>query len=344
MTPRRVHGMEKLQVQLGSVAALAVTYFLFWKVVEPTDPEGAVALVATGEYGRLAMLAALLWVLAALSACATPSARPEAAMLVVLIGAGGVSLRSASIRTALWLRQGDLGAVYWQMIAELAALAAAAVVAAGVLRVIRGAAGRLLGKWRWQDPFGSLSDDERREWIRAEMDGEEAKGEEGGRIFGGGFTRLLVEDLGVSEARRAGRRVPGGDVLTRCVLCFLLALMTTVGLVWLLARSADRGQVLFALLAGCFLAALIAYQVFPTRFSFPAWAAPLATAGGFYVLAAVGAGSGPGAWMHVQNCYRALPIDWIAAGLGGGLLGYCVSLRMHESRFFERQEEKQEGA
>ena len=71
-----------------------------------------------------------------------------------------------------------------------------------------------------------------------------------------------------------GRRAPArpGDVITRCGLCFMMALGLTLCLVWLLARSSDRGQILFALVAGNFLATLIAYQVFPSRLSWAAWA------------------------------------------------------------------------
>jgi hypothetical protein len=115
-----------------------------------------------------------------------------------------------------------------------------------------------------------------------------------------------------------------------------------LSLVWLLARSSDRGQILFALLAGNFLATLVAYQVFPSRSRWAAWASALAAGVVFYVLAAVGAPrTGAGAWVFVANCSQALPIDWITAGLGGALLGFWGSSRLHEGKFLDQCEDSQ---
>jgi hypothetical protein len=345
MTDRHYHWFEKLQVQVTTAAAVVATYFLIWPIVAPEDPGGPVLLIAGGSVVKAALLAGATWVLAALCCLTTVSARPQGTMVAVLIGLGGLSLHSGAMRVLLWAREGALGGMYWQMATELALLAAIAVAAGQIVRLVRRLVGGLAGGLAWRDPLRCLSQQEQRAYLKSlasDEDGDPQKGRPG--LLGGSFARLIVEDLGMTSAR-AGGRLPGGDVLTRCGLCFLLCLAISAGMVWMLARSADRGQLLFALTAGNFLASLIAYQAFPSRLSWAAWAAPVATGVGFYVLAAVGAPqAGQSAWMAVDACYQALPIDWVTAGLGGSILGYWVSSRMHEAKFLDRCEEEQAAA
>ena len=342
MIERPPYWLEKLQVQVTVAAALAAAYFLVWPVVRPGDPMGPMALLAAGTARCIGLLAAAACVLAGACAILSISARPEGTMLAVLLGLGGLSLRSGSMRSILWLRQGDLSTLYWQMALEVlmlgAIVLAAVVVAAGARKV----AGVLAGKWAWRDLLVALSDEQKLAYLR--LAGSDDGAKQGGGFLGGGFARMVVEHLGMAADRREGRRMPAGDVLTRLALCFLVSAGITVAGVWLLARSFDRGQTLFALLAGSFAGTLIAYQAFPTCSSVAAWAAPLAAAVGFYVLGAVGAGGGEGAWMKVDPHYYALPIDWATAGLGGAMLGYWSSLRMHEAKFWEHCEQQEQGA
>ena len=339
MTHHQFHWIEKLQVQLTIVGTALAAYFLVWPMVCPADPGGAVAFVAAGSLGKAAVLAAALCVLSALCCVTTVSARPAGTMAAAMIGLGGLSLHSGAMREMLWARQADLAAMYWQMVLEVLLLAAIVLVAAQVARGVRKLLGAAAGGWAWRDPLDSLGEHQQRKYLQA-MASEEGVSTNG--LLGGGFARLVVENLGRITARQTGRRMPDRDVLTRWVLCFLVCLAIAVLVLLLLARSRDRGQVLFALVAGNFLATLVAYQVFPTRLSLPAWLTPMTVAVGFYVLAAAGAlRTGQGAWMYVEACYLALPIDWMTAGLGGALLGYWASARMHEAKFLERQDVQQ---
>ncbi|MGB2823171.1 MAG: hypothetical protein WBF17_19460 [Phycisphaerae bacterium] len=345
MVRRHSYWIEKLQIQLTAVGAGLAAYFLIWPIVSPTDPTGPVAFVATGALAKAGLLTASVCALAALCCLTTVSARPAGTMTALLIGLGGVSLHSGPMRELLWARQADLAAMYWQMALEVLIMAAILLIAAVVVALVRRAAAGIAGEWSWTDLLTRLSEDEQRAYLRPRDSGNGGdKGALGG-LVGGGFARIIVEHLALAASRRAGRRMPDADVLTRCGLCFLLCLTIAVSVVWMLAQSAERGQLLFALLAGCFLATLIAYQVFPTRLSLPAWAAPITAAVGYYVLAAVGAlSTGQGAWMAVDVCRQALPIDWMTAGVGGGMLGYWVSSRTHESKFLEHVEGQEEGA
>lgn len=346
MIQRHGYWLEKAQVQVTAVAAGVAAYYVIWPLVSPTDPAGPLALIAEGSAAKAGLLAAAACGLAALCCLTTVSSRPAGTLVAVLIGLGGLSVRSGSMRALLWARQTDLAALYWQMALEVLVLAAILFVAGVVVRVLRKVTAGLAGKWSWTDVLADTTEDRQRAYLRSMDSGKgDAQGGPLKGLVGGGFARIILERLALTDSRRAGRRMPGGDVLTRCGLCFLLCLVIAVSVVSILAQSAERGQLLFALLAGCFLGTLIGYQVFPTRLCFPAWCAPIAAALGFYVLAAVGAvRTGQSAWMLVEPCRQALPIDWMTAGVGGAMLGYWVSCRMHELKFLESLEEQDEGA
>jgi len=345
MTHRHSYGIEKLQVQLTAVAAGVAAYFLIWPIVRPADPASPVTFLADGSIGGAAVLAAVTCALAAACCLTTVSSRPEGTMAAVLIGLGGVSLHSGPMRELLWLPQTDLAGLYWRMALEVLLLAGVAAAAAVVVKVVRRLLSAAAGRWCWRDPLTTVSDRQQRVYLKAV--GDDGNGAKQGStgLLGGGFARLIVEHLGIVASRQTGRRTPGSEIATRYVLCFLTCLIASVSLVWLLARSTERGQILFALAAGCFLAAVIAYQAFPTRWSAAAWAAPIIAGVGYYALAAIGSvHAGRGAWMQVEPCYQALPIDWLTAGVGGALAGYWASSRIHEAKFLEILEEQEEGA
>jgi hypothetical protein len=358
MTQRQFHWIEKLQVQLSAIGAMAAAYFLL--------PKAAITFIPTGQLAGVAVLAATVLALTAVCSLTTLSARPEGTLVAVLIGLGGLSLQSGPMRTLLWLRQNDLATMYWQMAAEMVLLAGVVVAAVVVAHAVRGALRRVAGRWVWRDPLASLSEEQQTAYVQhfalrrrpqREDKGKKPKArrKDGGQdrsrsgrlvgFFGGGFAAGIAERMGIAAARREGRPALRGDILARCTLCGLLCLAVTIVLVLLLARSTDRGQVLFAVFGGCTLAALLAYQMFPTRFSVPALAVPVVVAVMFYTLAAIGSlRAGEGAWLEVEACYRALPLDWLTAGVGGGTLGYWISSRMHEASFLEQCEQQEEGA
>jgi hypothetical protein len=351
MTHRQHHGIEKLQVQITAAAVLVAAYFLVWRAVRPADPEGAVTFLATGSFGRGAVLAAVVLLVTVLCAVTTISARPEGTLAAALMGLGGVSVHSGPMRTLLWLRQGDLSSMYWQMAAEVVLLGLVLAVGAGVLRRLGPVGRRLAGKWAWNDLLGAFNEKQQREYVRfvanrKRDDDGEAKGDLSLKPLGGGFARIISDSLDRAAVRRTGLKAPDGEALARWGSCFALCLAAAAALLWLLAQSADRGQILFAVFAGCFLSTMLAYHVFPSRCSSPAWAAAVVLGAGSYVLAAVNAAtfqSGPATWVDVPACFQALPVDWLTAGAGGALLGYWVSSRMHESKFLEYHEEQEEG-
>lgn len=325
MSGRHSHWLEKLQVQLATVGCGLAAYFVIGPIVRPTDPAGPVVFLATGSAASIALLAVSLGVLAAACGLVTISARPQGAVLAMVLGSAGISLHSGRARALLWTREGDLPGLFWQMALEVVALAAVMAIAAMALVVMRSLAVRALPRWTWQDPLLDAAG-------KPSTDPAVSRGSPLARCFG----------LGAAPGT-AGRGIGGKEELTRGVLCFLLTLAITVAVVLLLMRSVERGQILFALVAGCFLGALLAQVTVPTRSSLIAWTAPVVVAIGFYVLAATSmVRSGFGAWMDVPGYARALPIDWATAGVGGALLGHWVSLRMREAKLLEQEEQSED--
>ena len=107
-----------------------------------------------------------------------------------------------------------------------------------------------------------------------------------------------------------------------------------------LLRSADRGQIIFALFASFFVASLAGHYACPTRYGSLAVLLPLAFGVATYLLAgAAGVGGPPQGWIDVGLYARALPVDWLTAGSGGAILGCWTSQRMHEAKQLDRQEE-----
>ncbi|NQU76562.1 MAG: hypothetical protein HQ546_09650, partial [Planctomycetes bacterium] len=101
MSHQRRHIVEKIQVEVAAVAALAAMYFWGWGIIKPTDVDGVAVFLHGGGPGRLIGLAVVVWLLAGVSALLTMSARPEGALLATMVGVGGASLHSEPMRFLL---------------------------------------------------------------------------------------------------------------------------------------------------------------------------------------------------------------------------------------------------
>ncbi len=321
MNHRRLHLLEKIQVQLATVAAVLVVYFAVWPMLIPADPQAPLTFLPTGAYVDAAVFAATVLLLAAVCSVVTVSSRPEGALLAALIGAAGASAHSAQIRSLLWMWEGRLPGLYGMLILEILLLAVVVFAAAGVVDLVRGIIARIRPNWLWRGPLIRLPDSESPGYRR--------------RLFSflifGAFFRWP------GSLKKNARKSPKPLM---SLYCLGLGLLVGVILLLLLMRSPERGQIIFALLASFSIAAVVAHQVFPTPYSVVVWVVPLVSAVGFYVLAAVSAGNGNWVWMDMGNYARALPVDWLTAGCGGAIIGYWISERIHELRHIERSEEQ----
>lgn len=160
MSQRRFHWLEKFQVQVATLAALAATYFVFWHAFEAFDPQAPIAFLPYGNYAGLGLLALLVWGFAAGAALLTVNSRPESAMIAALIGAGGLSLRSPSMRGLLWLQPDGMNAMFGRLIVETIFLAAILVGAYLIIFLVRRLVAAVCPGWMWKGNMSQVDSPE----------------------------------------------------------------------------------------------------------------------------------------------------------------------------------------
>ncbi len=303
MEHRRIQGLEKMQVQLAAVAALAVVYFGLWHRFWPWDPLSAAAYLPTAAHAQLLNFAAMVLFLAVAVAVVTISTRPQGALLVVLIGAGGISLHSPQIRSLFWAHPGQFQWVYGQMLLESLAMAAVLGAAYLVILMIRAGVGRMIPSWTWKSPIEQLTP-EQRQILPQKADSH------WGHAAGCMGLTFLISVVLLFVLMQSGDR---GQVIFALFASFLVGSLAGHQLV-----PTRRGAVLP-------LAPLAAAVIFYALAAYASIAAP-----------------SPQAWLAIPKYAQALPIDWLTAGGGGAVVGYWISSRLHELRLIEAIEEHKE--
>jgi len=307
MIPERIHWLEKLQVQVAVVAGAGAVFLHFWRCARPADPLGPATFLPTGSTGGLLGAAVIFLALAALCGLVTVTSRPEGALAAALLGLGGLSLRSPSMEVLLRQWEGSFRGAYTKMGIELLLFAGLVLVGLVLTVLARRIVAAVRPQWLWHD-------------LREGLDEKNAK-----------------KHAGESHGKKGDRR----ETLLRCLGCLALAAAISGALVFVLTQSALRGQIVFAVLASFVVGVAIAHQFLPAPCGMVAWVLPVIVGIAYYILGTVWVGQG--GWMDVRAASQALPIDWIAAGGGGAMLGYWFSARVHETRVLE-QEEEAEGA
>ncbi|MHC4561341.1 MAG: hypothetical protein ACYS8X_01055 [Planctomycetota bacterium] len=333
---RRCWLAEKLGVQgIAAMAAVAV-YWLIAPRLTGSDPFLPAAFVPDERWGQAVGVAATFWVLAAMCGALLVVARPEGALAAALVGLAGISAFSPPIRSLLWSSDGTLRSVYLAMLVEVLLGGAALIVAAEIVGMVHRAVMPLVGRLGWR-PIEQRVPDIVPESVAPD---EATIASLPGRQFGL-TVAILLWGLRSLLRRGKGDEPVGTDKLSgpgRRAACMAMTLILGIVLVALLMQSADRKQVIFAVSISFLVASLVAHQTFPTACSMLVWITPVLVGAGVYALAAVTAGStGAGAmdWLETPLLARALPIDWIAAGSGGAMLGVWISGRSHETKLVE---------
>ncbi len=304
---------EKAQVLLTAGVLLAAVYYLLWRSFVGADPQGPMVFLPAGRFGAMLLAGVMLCLLGAIAGLTTTRSRPAGAILAALLAAGGLALRSPQMKPLLWIRSGHLGSLFGQMILEILFFAAVLFLATVLARVTRGFVRRFKPSWVWSDPLTALGPEHRKALSKAGIVSLPSQGETG------------ENTAHVSRAE-----------LRRSLACLFSGVAMGIILVSIIMQSTLRGQVLFALLAGFYLAALGARHFFPARSVAVAWAMPLVVAIIFYILAAISASGSPtGFWASAGPQFQALPIDWLSAGGSGAVLGFWTAGRMLELRAFE---------
>lgn len=334
MTHAHRHLREKIQVQAAALLGLLLAWFVLWPAVKPADPLGALSFLPGGDYGRLGVFALCTWGLALICGLLTLSARFEGAMLAMLVGVAAFSCRSDPMQNLLWRWPGDYGHVYAALAGESLLMLGILLVAVILVAVIRRFAGEFWPEWSWKDPLANrehveqaVASDKSSQWLQRYVPG------------------LTLITLLSPFGRRLGRKSAGA--LGACIL--LEMALALVLLVMTFRSGLFRGQVIFALAASFFVSTLVAHQVFATRFSLPCWAAPLLTAVVVYMLGVHSWDKAEPGWLFSMMLDSkgqlplrgALPADWLSAGVGGAVLGFWLSGRIHEARAAEKEKEKE---
>lgn len=314
MTPQFKHWLEKAHVQAAAAAALAFMWFVGWRLVQPEDPQAALTFIPTGHYTCFAVFAALVLAFAAGCALATLPARPEGALLATLVGAAGLSLRSAPMRTLLW-QFPDPRWVFLKLAVEALLMVAVLIGAAGVILLVRGVFRRLAPRWVWK---------ERPEQLPG---GAEKAGAQG----------RAPDPSEPAATLRAGAARAGA--------CLLMEMAAATVLLVLTFRSSDRGQIAFALVGSFFLSALIAHQTFPARTVAACWLGPVIMAVAVFALGYLVANYSDQPTWHAALMVAqrlplraALPVDWMTLGGAGAVGGFWLSRRFHYARLHHGQE------
>jgi len=330
MTRQQLYWIEKLEIQITSVLALAVVYLLGRGLIHGLDRSGPVSLLANGSYGALAVFAGIFWIVSALCAALTVTARPAGAMTTVLVGVGGIALGSGQMRSLLWNYSYDPSRLFHKLMVELLVLAVMLVVADIIVGLVRQAIQRAKPAWAWQ---GFLAVAEPRRGVRQAIG---LVGEPAGSwldetcIVGPLAGRPLRQAAGKSadQPGRTGQFAVTGQAM-------IIAAVVAAGLILCLMRSADRGQIIFALFASFFVAALAGQYVCPSRYGRLVVLLPIVIGLGAYALAGAASISGLSGWMETGFYARALPVDWLTAGGSGAALGYWLSTRLREAKLFD---------
>jgi hypothetical protein len=137
-----------------------------------------------------------------------------------------------------------------------------------------------------------------------------------------------VLELPDPRSRLIDRKI-ASEAWDQRALALLVCIATTAALVMLLAATGDETQVFFAVFIGAWVGAIAAHAVVPTRPAPWFWAGPIVTGAVGYLLAWTSTTPADLATGEVGGLFaplaRPLPIDWLAAGVPGALLGYVRS-------------------
>jgi hypothetical protein len=344
MDHQKLHLFEKIQVQLAVLVLGLAVYVGLWPLVSPPDAAAPLALLSISGFGATLAAVLGLWLLALLAGGLTLHMRPSAGMVVAVLAFGGLALRSEKINVLLWRNGPGGGGAFGPLIIEQLVLLVALVVASQLAAVGRALAARIRPGWVWQPPRAKLAAPVEQSsldlpaWMQ-------------------GVLLFLAGRLVVGRQRLSAGRVPepflltdgpdaptAREIFTRLGLGLLTALIASQVLLFLLAQSDQRGQILFALGASFFLAALAGNLLYPTRLYAAYAILPLLVGVGHYIYGTSAVVTTWGGWAQLPITTRALPIDWTTLGAGGALAGFWVASRIREAKWFEKQQEIQAKA
>ena len=334
--------VEKTAVEISALAILAVVYLLIAPGLVNGQRDLAVAPLAEGQWLTLLMMDVVLLLAAVVCGALLGVARPEGVLVAALAAAAGLSVYSPPMRTLLWEHSANVSGLYVELLLEVLGGGICMVIAAVIAESVWSKARPLVGRRAWRSPLDIVISEE---GDKLKGDGAMLARQPGYRLSPtlaslGWAARSLFGRQPAVETRLGRLRARGE--LQRRAACAGVTVIIAVVLLSLLMRSTDRKQVLFAVFVGFLVAGLISRLLFPTACSIVIWIAPVVVGAGAYAMAAFTTGSlGRSSidWLQAPHLALALPIDWIAVGGCGAVLGAWLAARHNENKLLEENVE-----
>ncbi len=310
--------LRRTRYVVAIVVAGVVFWTAGWACAAPPPAFAGVSLLAwapaAGLVGAVLLTILLLGCIVLAMIITHPDA-PHTSLYCALLGLGGLSIRGGGIFMLLDTHQLDhtLPAVFPRLALECLVWAIILIIAEAFTLALHA---RYFANTLWIGRSG--------------VDPKFFPSRPGGPTLGGSIG-------GPTHAESSEDRKPLHAVLANAA-AFAVTTLAAMILLALFLKSQEKGQVLFAAFLSFGLAALLANVLFPDSSNWPVWlAVPAAAAIGY--LRAPTTLAYPG---HAASAMSsALPIDYLAAGIPGAILGYYTALRL---RFHSAAAEAEEHA
>ncbi len=325
MTEQRWHILEKIQVQIAAVAALAIMYFVFWRWIKPEDVNGVATFIPLHAYGHLITFALFTWLLAAGVAVITTTSRPQGALLATLVGAGGVSLHTQPMRLLL-MQFSPPATLMRPLIVEMVCMAAIVMVAAAIIQLVRAVVQKIHPPIMRPNVLMS-------------------EGSHGGEARENSLLVWLLTGQKYSSgllARTAAQKseISLKDVFLTAGGCLAITVIIALLLMEVTIFEVQRGQLLFGVAISFFVGAAVGTYFMPINFCWPCWLAAILIGGLCYVKGCAVVDTGVLTWTHMDYFTNILPVDWLSAACGGAVGGFWLARRLHDLKFSSHHEKQ----
>ena len=296
------------------VFAIAVSAFLFWhigwRLVAPPAERSGIALLIWPNAGGVLVAVGLVVLLMIVSAICTLLVHPDSphmGLFCALVGLASLSIRGGTSGMLVRFAQGDLSSKNLDHYATVSVLLAVECVQWAILVLIAEMFVRML-----HDRFFANT-----HWLSRSGPGvtDQAIRKFGATRSALGVSLAVSQFIGTAKFRR---RIASP-------LAFLTSGVIAYVLLYVLLQSDQKGQVFFACYLAFFLSTLLTYVAFPRVPAVVFFLTVPVTAAVAYFLGRHDMGMYPGSGGAFVT--RALPIDFIATGIPGAILGYYAGIQ-----------------
>ena len=321
----------KTRIHFESLCVYLSMALLAWASATVAD---AIGLDLT-SWGSLSVMVGL-GVVGSFLAAASSLCRTTATMAAIMAVMAGGSLTAEPMATLLWQTDGQTRGLYIAMLLQLLAGGVAVLLLHDLIVRIRTT--RILTEAFWKRRSAEFP----RVVPLPTNDTARLGSEDPLSVFS---TSLLIgmkgsrDSLGLlpnSKGLLHHWRTMKSEERSENLLAFVAGLVLSGVLLLVIAQSASRSQLLFALIASCAAGPMILVRYFP-RVRAAVWVlVPLVLAVGAYLLGLMTSPPlSPQAIGRISPVLQLYPLDWIVAGMGGAMLGCWYAERSREHHAYD---------